>query len=78
MGFENSVCISPNNIICHGIPNNRQFKDGDFVNFDITCYKDGFFGDTSKMIYFGAVDPRILELGKVEGDELGEVEGSAL
>ena len=64
MGFPKSVCISPNNVICHGIPNSRPFQDGDFANFDITCFKDGFFGDTSKMIHFGTVDPRILELSK--------------
>ena len=59
MGFPKSVCISTNNIICHGIPNDYKFQNGDIANFDITCYKDGFFGDTSKMILFGEVDEKL-------------------
>lgn len=59
MGFPKSVCISPNDILCHGIPNSRKFEDGDWVNFDVTCFYEGFYGDTSIMIKFGEVDPEI-------------------
>ena len=65
MGFPKSVCISTNNILCHGIPNTRRFVDGDWANFDVTCYKDGFYGDTSKMMFFGEVDPLILKMSKI-------------
>lgn len=59
MGFPKSICISPNDILCHGVPNTRVFKEGDWVNFDVTCFKDGFFGDNSIMMCFGEVDPEV-------------------
>ena len=41
------------------MPNSRPFKDGDWSNFDITCFKDGYFGDTSIMIEIGKVDAEV-------------------
>ena len=41
------------------MPNSRSFKDGDWTNFDITCFKDGYFGDTSIMIEIGKVDAEV-------------------
>lgn len=57
--FPKSVCISINDVICHGIPNdNAILKNGDIVNIDVTVIKDGFHGDTSKMFIVG--DPTAL------------------
>ncbi|BFI91139.1 type I methionyl aminopeptidase [Enterobacterales bacterium endosymbiont of Anomoneura mori] len=53
-GFPKSVCISVNDVVCHGIPkNNQKLKTGDIVNIDVTILKNGFFGDTSKMFIVG-------------------------
>ena len=41
MPFPKSVCSSPNNVICHGIPNNQALQTGDIVNIDVTCDLDG-------------------------------------
>ncbi|OCH94501.1 methionine aminopeptidase [Obba rivulosa] len=55
-GFPKSCCTSVNNIITHGIPDDRPLEDGDIVNIDITVFKDGFHGDTSKTFLVGEVD----------------------
>ncbi|WP_372626419.1 type I methionyl aminopeptidase [Arsukibacterium sp.] len=52
-GFPKSICTSVNQVICHGIPNDKALKDGDIVNIDITVIKDGYHGDTSKMFVVG-------------------------
>ena len=40
-GFPKSCCTSPNHIICHGIPGNKELKEGDIVNVDVTAIKEG-------------------------------------
>ena len=58
-GYPKSVCISINEVVCHGIPSDdRLLKDGDIVNIDVTVIKDDFHGDTSKMFIVGT--PTIL------------------
>ena len=51
--FPKSVCTSVNHVICHGIPSDKNLKDGDIVNIDVTVIKDGYHGDTSKMFVVG-------------------------
>lgn len=47
-GFPKSICTSVNNVICHGIPSDKQvLKNGDIINVDVTVILDGFHGDTS-------------------------------
>ncbi|HCJ64495.1 MAG TPA: type I methionyl aminopeptidase, partial [Alcanivorax sp.] len=58
-GFPKSICTSVNNVICHGIPNEKKvLKKGDILNIDVTVIKDGWHGDTSKMYYVG--EPSVL------------------
>jgi len=54
-GFPKSICTSVNQVICHGIPNEKVLKSGDIINIDVTVIKDGYFGDTSKMFFVGEV-----------------------
>lgn len=61
-GFTKSICTSINQQICHGIPGDRVLKKGDIVNIDVTVIKDGWFGDTSRMYYVGAVQPHAQRL----------------
>ncbi|KAI8062107.1 methionine aminopeptidase, merops subfamily M24 [Gongronella butleri] len=56
MGFPKSVCTSVNNIIAHGIPDDRPLMDGDIINVDVTVFFDGFHGDTSATFLVGDVD----------------------
>lgn len=52
-GFPKSICTSPNNVVCHGIPNDKPLKDGDILNIDVTVIVDGWYGDTSRMFFVG-------------------------
>jgi methionyl aminopeptidase len=54
-GFPKSCCTSSNHVVCHGIPSNKILKIGDIVNVDVTAYKDGWHGDTSRMFEIGAI-----------------------
>lgn len=56
MGFPKSLCTSINEVICHGIPDDRPLEDGDIINVDITAYYDGVHGDTCAMFEVGTVD----------------------
>ncbi|KAL0090269.1 methionine aminopeptidase [Phycomyces blakesleeanus] len=57
-GFPKSVCTSVNNVIAHGIPDERPLQDGDIINLDITVYLDGYHGDTSATFLVGEVDEK--------------------
>ncbi len=52
-GFPKSVCVSINDVICHGIPGERVLKDGDIVNVDITPILNGYYADASKTFFVG-------------------------
>lgn len=52
-GFPKSVCVSINEVICHGIPGNRALKDGDIVNVDVTSILEGYYADASKTFFVG-------------------------
>jgi methionyl aminopeptidase len=53
-GFPKSVCVSPNEVICHGVPSPFTILNkGDIVNVDVTSYKHGFHGDSSRMYFVG-------------------------
>lgn len=62
-GFPKSICTSPNEVICHGIPSEKVvLKDGDILNIDVTTYLNKFHGDTNKTFYVGNVAPEIKKL----------------
>ncbi len=52
-GFPKSVCVSPNEVICHGIPGEYTLKDGDIVNVDITSILDGYYADCNQTFFVG-------------------------
>ncbi len=54
--FPKSVCTSVNEVICHGIPDDRQLEDGDIVNIDITAFIGGVHGDTDATYLCGNVE----------------------
>ena len=55
-GYPKSLCSSVNEVICHGIPDDRPLEDGDIVNIDITAYIGEVHGDTNKTYLVGDVD----------------------
>jgi methionyl aminopeptidase len=61
-GYAKTVCISPNHVVCHGIPSDRALRDGDIINIDVTVIVDGWHGDTSRMYGVGEVSPRARRL----------------
>lgn len=64
--FPNSICTSINSEICHGIPNEKALKDGDIINLDITVYKNGYHGDTSRTFLVGnKVSPQAKRLVQI-------------
>jgi len=54
--FPKSVCTSINEVVCHGIPDNRELEDGDIINIDISTYYDGVHGDLNETYLVGNVD----------------------
>ena len=65
MPFPKSICTSPNNVICHGIPNNQALNNGDILNVDITCILEGYYGDASRMFIIGDVPEETRKLVEV-------------
>ncbi len=62
-GFPKSICTSINNVVCHGIPSEKDIlKDGDIVNIDVTVILNKYHGDTSRTYLVGNVDPKIEKL----------------
>jgi methionyl aminopeptidase len=64
-GYPKSICTSVNEVICHGIPDDRPLEDGDIVNVDVTAYIHGVHGDCSATFYVGDVDPDTRRLVEV-------------
>jgi methionyl aminopeptidase len=69
-GFPNSVCVSVNEVIIHGIPNNIPFKEGDVVGFDIGVEMNGWFGDAAITVGIGEISDKDQELIDVSRDTL--------
>jgi len=53
--FPKSMCTSVNEVICHGIPDDRPLEEGDIVNLDISVYKHGFNSDLNETYHVGKV-----------------------
>jgi methionyl aminopeptidase len=64
-GYPKSICTSVNEVICHGIPDDRPLLDGDIVNIDVTAYIGGVHGDCSATFLAGPVDPESQRLVEV-------------
>ncbi len=63
-GFPKSCCTSTNHVVCHGIPSDKILLEGDIVNVDVTAFKDGWHGDTSKTFEIGQVSVKAKKLVK--------------
>ncbi|MBU1565115.1 MAG: type I methionyl aminopeptidase [Proteobacteria bacterium] len=65
MGFPKSICTSVNEVVVHGIPDNRRLVEGDIINCDVTVYAHGMHGDCSETIFVGEVDALAKKLVQV-------------
>ena len=65
-GFPKSICVSINNVVCHGIPSKDVIlKNGDIVNVDATTILNGYYSDASRMFMIGEVDEEAKKLVEV-------------
>lgn len=62
MGFPKSICTSVNEVILHGIPDDRKLQRGDIINCDVTVYIDGMHGDCSETVLVGTVSSHAYSL----------------
>ena len=64
-GYPKTLCVSLNEEVVHGIPNQRRLKEGDIVSIDVGTNLHGYFGDAAITVPVGEVDPeakRLLEV----------------
>ncbi|MBF0241946.1 MAG: type I methionyl aminopeptidase [Desulfamplus sp.] len=69
-GFPKSVCVSVNEVICHGIPGERVLKNGDIVNVDITPILNGYYADANKTFFVGTPRPDAIKIVSVARESL--------
>ena len=69
-GFPKTCCTSTNHVVCHGIPSDKILKDGDIINVDVTAYKNGWHGDTSRTFEVGDVPVKAKKLVQTTYDSM--------
>ena len=71
-GFPNSLCISVNDQVVHGIPSDYELREGDIVSVDCGVEKDGFHGDSCYTFCVGEVSEEIKKLLRTTKESLYE------
>lgn len=61
-GFPKSICTSINEVVCHGIPEDRTLIEGDIINVDVTCIIEGYYGDSCRMYPVGKISSEAQKL----------------
>lgn len=69
-GFPKSVCVSVNEVICHGIPGERILREGDIVNVDVTSILNGYYADANKTFILGSPNPDARKIVSVAHESL--------
>lgn len=69
-GFPNSLCISPNAEVVHGIPNQIPVEEGSILSVDCGVVKDGYYGDSAYTYTVGEVSEEIKKLLEVTKESL--------
>lgn len=62
--FPKSCCTSVNEVVCHGIPDSYELKDGDLINVDVSVYCKGMHSDLNETYLIGNVDEKGQKLVK--------------
>ena len=68
--FPNTLCMSPNSQVVHGIPNKEPLKEGDIISVDCGALKHGFYGDHAYTFAVGEIDPETEKLLQVTKESL--------
>lgn len=69
-GFPNTLCISVNDQVVHGIPSNYALKEGDIVSVDCGVLQNGYYGDSAYTFCVGEVDEKVKKLLKITKESL--------
>jgi methionyl aminopeptidase len=69
-GFPKSVCVSVNEVICHGIPGEYILQDGDIVNVDVTPVLNGYYADANRTFFVGTPGPEAEKIVRVSRKSL--------
>jgi methionyl aminopeptidase len=69
-GFPNTLCVSPNAQVVHGIPNNVPLESGDVISIDCGAIKNGYYGDHAYSFEIGEVAPETKKLLQVTKESL--------
>ena len=69
-GYPYATCISVNDMVVHGFPNDNELKEGDIVSVDIGIFKNGFHGDSAYTFAIGEVSDEIKQLLRVTKEAL--------
>lgn len=64
-GYPEAICTSVNDVIVHGIPNNKKLKEGDIVSCDVVVTYQGYNGDACRTYRVGKVSPEADRLIRV-------------
>lgn len=69
-GFPKSVCVSVNDVVCHGIPGKQILQTGDIVNVDVTTILNGYYADVNKTFFVGTPGPDAIKIVDVARESL--------
>ncbi len=69
-GFPFTCCISVNDAVVHGFPNNNLLKDGDVVSVDVGVFMNGFHGDSAYTFAIGEINPDTKQLLRITKESL--------
>ena len=69
-GFPNTLCMSPNEQVVHGIPNDKFLENGEILSVDCGVLMNGYYGDSAFTYEVGEVDPEKKQLLKVTKESL--------
>ena len=69
-GFPFSACISVNDAVVHGFPNNQEIRSGDIISVDVGVFKNGFHGDSAYTFAVGEISAEIAKLLTVTRESL--------
>lgn len=77
-GYPNTLCISPNSIVVHGIPTSDELKEGDIVSIDCGVVLNDYYGDSAYTFPVGDVSEDVIQLMKVTKESLYKGIGNAI
>ena len=69
-GFPNTLCVSVNEQVVHGIPSDYALREGDIVSVDCGTIMKGFYGDSAYTFAVGRIEPEIQQLLDVTKEAL--------